>query len=862
MLKSIPFLLGFLFIGTVSFSPIMPPEAILPYFNGIFPESAPGGTWELEDPMPDVTFQGPLRIIPLPNSEDILLLCKSGEIWRISLETQERAIILDLKDRAFKKGESGTVGIALHPKFGDPTFPDKQEIFIFYRTKPNPDAWSEMGFNRLAKYKWDATAAVFDKDSEEILFQQFDRSTWHNGGALFFGADEFLYISVGDEGDATHQEVSAQRLDRGLFSGVLRIDVDNDPTRSHPIIRQPIANETPPVGWGDTYSQGYSIPNDNPWLSPDGSHLEEYYALGLRSPYGMFYDADTEKIWLSDTGSNKHEEINVVSKGKNMQWPYMEGNRPSDDYAKPNEIIGEDHPPYYFFDRSFTSCIIGGSVYKGTVFPQLNGKYLFADYNSDKLMSLTDVNGGVMPEMEVLLPNLGGQPVEVPESPGITGINSMPDGQILITVMGENFAAEGKIFRLTQKADVPEPPAMLSQLGVFTDLENLTTSPGVIPYRVNSPLWSDRALKKRWMAIPNNGAFDTPEEQIDFNATEEWSFPEGTVFIKHFDLPMTTDANGEIVKLETRFFIMGKDGKGYGLTYKWNDEGTEAFLQGGATSKDFDIYENGEFAFTQTWEYPGRSQCLTCHTDNANYVLGVKTHQLNGDLFYPETGETKNQLAYLNEHNVFRNDIGNPESYLKSHPIDDETIDLEVRIRSYLDSNCSSCHRLGGVPMVTMDFRYTLPLQLTNIINFPTESPASNHDNLIVQPGSHETSELWLRDASLTESRMPPLSRNVVDEVYIEALREWIDDFSEDDAAFSELLLYPNPADGWINLRVSDGWSSPSLIKIYDLSGKLAHQESTDAKIIQLDLTNLVQGTYILDISAKEGKEVRKFFLR
>jgi glucose/arabinose dehydrogenase len=860
MLKSITFLLGF--IGIVFFAPTLPPEAIGPYFNGIFPESSPGGTWELEDPMPNETFLDPLRIIPFPNSTDILLLCRLGEVWRVSIETQERQLILDIKDRAFKKGESGTVGIALHPKFGDSTAPDKQEIFIFYRTKPDADVWSELGLNRLSKFKWDAQTETFDEDSEEILFQQFDRSTWHNGGAMFFGPDEFLYISLGDEGVDEYQVDSNQRLDGGFFSGIFRIDVDNDPSRSHPIIRQPIANDTPPAGWGNTYSQGYSIPNDNPWLSPDGNHLEEYYAIGLRSPYGMFYDADTEKIWLSDTGSNKREEINIISKGKNMQWPYMEGTRPSDDHEKPDEIIGEEQPPYYEFERSFTSCIIGGSVYKGTQFPELNGKYLFADYNSDKLMTLTDVNGLSMPEMEVLLPNLGGQPVEIPESPGITGINTMPDGQILITVMGENFAAEGKIFRLIQKADIPEPPAMLSTLGVFTDMENLTTSPGIIPYRTNSPLWSDRALKKRWMAIPNNGAFDTPEEQINFKALEEWDFPEGSVFIKHFDLPITTDPNGEIVKLETRFFIMGKNGKGYGLTYKWNDEGTEAFLQGGRTSKDFEIFEDGQLAFTQTWEYPSRSQCLTCHTDNANYVLGVKTHQLNGDLFYPETGETMNQLAFLNQHNVFRHDIGNPESYLKSHPINDESIDLEVRIRSYLDSNCSSCHRLGGVPMVTLDYRYTLPLELQNMINFPTQSPASNQGNLIVQPGSHETSEIWIRDASLTENRMPPLARNRIDEVYIEALKEWIDSFSADAAAFSELLLYPNPADGWINLRVNDEWSAPFQIKIYALSGKLAHQTSTDLRTIQLDLTNLSQGTYILDISSKEGKEVRKFILR
>lgn len=72
-----------------------------------------------------------------------------------------------------------------------------------------------------------------------------------------------------------------------MFNGIIRIDIDNDPSRSHPILRQPLANATPPSGWGETYTQGYSIPNDNPWLSPDSSQLEEFYAIGLRSTYSI-----------------------------------------------------------------------------------------------------------------------------------------------------------------------------------------------------------------------------------------------------------------------------------------------------------------------------------------------------------------------------------------------------------------------------------------------------------------------------------------------------------------------------------------------------------------------------------------------
>lgn len=243
------------------------------------------------------------------------------------MTNQTKDLILDIGDRSFKLGEAGVTGIVLHPKFGLSNFPDKQEIFIFYRSKPNPDGWSEKGFNRIAKFKWDPSSETFDLNSEEILFQQYDRSTWHNGGGMFFDNDGFLCVSLGDEGMEDFLADSNQKLDGGLFGGIIRIDIDNDPTRSHPIRRQPRVNEAPPAdfaGW-ETFTQGYSIPNDNPWLSPDSTNLEEFYAIGLRSPYSVYFDKETENIWVADVGSDIAEEINKVDYGDNLQWPFREG---------------------------------------------------------------------------------------------------------------------------------------------------------------------------------------------------------------------------------------------------------------------------------------------------------------------------------------------------------------------------------------------------------------------------------------------------------------------------------------------------------------------------------------------------------
>lgn len=768
MLKSIYSLFALLFIGilalSLNFPKPPPPGAIGPYLNGIFPESTPGigGSWELEDPMPSIDIPSPVRIRSWPGSSDFLVLSKLGEVWLISIENQSKTLLLDIEDRVYHKGDAGAVGIALHPKFGDATAPDKQLLFLYYRTNPELTGWNELGYNRLSKFSWNAQNESFDPESEVILMQQYDRSSWHNGGDMFFGPDDFLYISTGGEGKKEHQVVSTQQLTGGLFSGILRIDVDNDPSRSHPIRRQPVGNGWVPSDWNwETFTQGYSIPNDNPWLDPEGGLLEEFYAIGLRSPHAIYFDPETALIWVADVGDGSREEISLIAKADNLQWPYLEGTLPSEVHEKPDPYIGNEKFPFFEYDRSIGSCIMGGSVYYGTVFPALNGKYLFADYRRNKLLALTNNGSQLEPEADVLISNLEGQAVDVPESPGITGIFPLEDGQIIITVMGDynNSSNPGKLFRLAQKEAIPEPPAKLSELGVFTDLSTLTTAEGILPYTVNAPLWSDRAIKKRWIAVPNDGGFDSSDEQIVFHGTEEWSFPEGTVFIKHFELPKTTDTEGETIRLETRFFIIGEGNQGYGLTYKWNDEGTEAFLLGGGATKDFDIYENGSYAFTQTWSFPSRDQCIGCHNANAKYVLGVKTHQLNGDQFYPHLNREMNQLEFLNQSGMFQRNIGQAETFPRAYAIDDESVNLETRIRSYLDANCASCHRPEGVSMLSMDFRFVMPLKLQNIVNFPTQSHSSNPNRLIVKPGSHQNSELWVRDSDTGDIRMPPFGR-------------------------------------------------------------------------------------------------------
>jgi uncharacterized repeat protein (TIGR03806 family) len=660
------------------------------------------------------------------------------------------------------------------------------------------------------------------------------------------------------------QLASTQKIDAGFFSGVLRIDIDNDPTLSHPIRRQPLPNAAPPSGWWDTYSQGYGIPNDNPWLSSDSTTLEEFYALGLRSPYSMHYDEEQDQIWVGDVGSEVREEINQVGLADNLQWPYMEGSVPSPNHEKPESFIGNEKSVFYEIERADGTCIMGGGIYRGEEFPELNGKYIYADFLHNKIVALSNIQGSTEPTTEAMLNELRGQGVELPEEFVISGIHLQPNGHILIMITdwreGIVPLNAGLLLRLKSKEFVPDPPSKLSELNIFADLESLTPIDGIIPYKVNAPLWSDGAIKKRWMAIPNDGSFDTEEEKVKFSSNGEWDFPKGTVFIKHFELPVNADPNGEVIRLETRFFVIGEDKIGYGLTYKWNEEGTDATLiGGGGDTEHFDIYDENNNLFTQTWNYPGRDQCMTCHNQNAAYVLGVKTHQLNGSLFYPNAGTTYNQLEYLNEIGLFDKNISDVDNYPRSVAIDDETADLETRVRSYLDSNCASCHRIGGLARLTLDLRYTVPLRFTSMINHAPKSDPSDQNGLIVKPGDHAASELWIRDASEETKRMPPIGRNIVDEVYIEALTEWIDGLPEDAGSIKDLYLRPNPTTGWLYAHVHQEWTGPFQISISNVSGQMVQSFSADSHDIDMDLSNLVAGVYFIEIFSAEERNVKKF---
>jgi hypothetical protein len=315
-----------------------------------------------------------------------------------------------------------------------------------------------------------------------------------------------------------------------------------------------------------------------------------------------------------------------------------------------------------------------------------------------------------------------------------------------------------------------EPPGLLSQTGAFSQLEPLVAGPALIPYDVNQPLWSDHALKSRFIVLANDGAFDQGTEHVTFDSVQPWQFPAGTVFVKHFELALSEMDASARTKLETRFLVVAENGSVYGLTYRWNDAGTEAYLLSSGDTRTLQI-ETSEGTRTQTWTFPERVDCDHCHNSVASFVLGVNAWQLNLEREYPN-GSRDNQLERLRSLGVFSNPYPDGAHTTMAHAVSvgDADAPTEARLKSYMAANCSHCHRPGAVAS-QFDARFEVPLD--DVIGVPTQVETSTTE-VLVAPGFPEQSEIFQRDNSLGEYGMPPVGKAIVDKQYTDLLRAWI----------------------------------------------------------------------------------------
>ena len=322
--------------------------------------------------------------------------------------------------------------------------------------------------------------------------------------------------------------------------------------------------------------------------------------------------------------------------------------------------------------------VTGGYVYRGSAMPALVGSYLFADYGSGRIWRLVPSGSGFAAE-ELLDTSLS-----------IASFGQGNDGELYVVDIAGGGVAQDCRPRAVAAHRLRPCRRCSRRRAASTRRIRAQPASGLIPYEPAAPFWSDSATKERWLALPNSTS-------IGVGSDGDFSFPNGTVLMKHFRL------GGNLV--ETRLFMRHPDGDWAGYTYEWNAQRTDAtFVQGGKTVA----------IGAQNWIFPSGNDCLTCHTTAAGFALGLEAAQLNRNLTYASTGRTANQLRTLDAITMFTTPLGDPALQPAMPDPFDTTAPLGQRARAYLHTNCAGCHRTGGPTPSSMDLRYSTLLSSTN----------------------------------------------------------------------------------------------------------------------------------------------------
>lgn len=342
---------------------------------------------------------------------------------------------------------------------------------------------------------------------------------------------------------------------------------------------------------------------------------------------------------------------------------------------------------------------------------------------------------------------------------GLAGLAGCDDGGTAAatdTGVADTGVADAGQRPVINLADLPLPK--LSDYGFFQGrLADERPAPGVVPYTVIAPLWADHAEKGRFIFLPEGTVMDTTDP-------DHWALPVGSIVIKSFsDSADLRDLEGTRRLIETRLLIHEDDGW-TGHTYLWDAEQTEAtrFVPGRHLTRDF-IDAAGQ-PQSKPYIVPNNNQCKNCHElDDSVRVLGLATRQMS--LKQQEDLRAAGVLAELPA----------PIPLLED-PFGDGP--LERRARSYLDANCSHCHRPGGgggTSGLVLLAEETRP-SAYGICKSPVAAgPGAGGRIHDITPGDPDASIMIYRMSSTDpEIKMPEIPNLLVDDAGVELIRTWI----------------------------------------------------------------------------------------
>lgn len=347
----------------------------------------------------------PVDATSRPGEAGLYVATRPGRIYKVDTSRPSSVpdLVLDIskdvdtqKARPGTGGEAGLLGLAFSP--------DGDRLYVTF-TAPWRKQSREAVIWTLVEFRMQSDRV--DRSSQRRLLGVRKEKPHHNGGAVHFGPDGYLYTSVGD-GWPFGDELETGQDPSDLLGNIIRIDPRPDDDRP------------------------YTIPGDNPFA--DGGGRPEVWAYGLRNPWRFSFDRITGDLWIADVGDREEEEIDLLEaaagggRGANLGWSILEGTNARLEQPAPEGYVA----PLHTYRRRKPFCaIIGGFVYRGSAVPSLRGAYLFSDYCDGTLRALA-VNGD-----EVSDRSLGVQ-VATP-----SGIAEDAEGELyVISLQGEVFRIE------------------------------------------------------------------------------------------------------------------------------------------------------------------------------------------------------------------------------------------------------------------------------------------------------------------------------------------------------------------------------------------------------------------------------------
>jgi glucose/arabinose dehydrogenase len=358
------------------------------------PTPPPGSSGKLSLVAVATDLEQPLYLTNTGTGNDLYIVEKTGKvkIFENASSTPRSLAFLDITSKISSEGERGLLSIAFHPKYAINGF-----VFVFYT---NLD-----GNNTVSRFKANQLTKSVDLASEQVVLEipHLEKNTNHNGGQLQFGQDGFLYISTGD---GTNQDNAQNR--QVLLGKMLRINIDSGTT--------------------------YGIPDGNPFKVTGGA--PEVWAFGLRNPWRFSFDRSTGDLWIGDVGQDRLEEINFTPKTSNAPqnygWNITEATacyKPAINCDKTGISLPVREYTYGQGDRSVT----GGFVYRGKLMPAFVGKYIYGDFVSGRIWSLTRSETGFV------------NALELDTDDNISSFGEDAEGELYVVALG------GKVSRLVVK---------------------------------------------------------------------------------------------------------------------------------------------------------------------------------------------------------------------------------------------------------------------------------------------------------------------------------------------------------------------------------------------------------------------------